>query len=73
MEGLFNNLSLVTYNCRGFKSSMPDVQKIVKCLPDYFSSRDLIAVACRGGGGRTERRPRASKAGGHPKSEITKI
>ena len=30
------------------------------------------AVACRGGG-RTGRRPRASKVGGHPKSEITKI
>jgi len=28
MEGILNNLSLATYNCRGFKSSMPDVQKI---------------------------------------------
>jgi len=29
------------------------------------------AAACRGG--RTGRRPRASKTGGHPESEITKI
>jgi len=32
MEGLLDNLSLVTYNCQGFKSSMPDVQKL---LSDY--------------------------------------
>jgi len=32
MEGILNNLSLATYNCRGFKSSMPDVQKL---LNDY--------------------------------------
>jgi len=32
MEGILNNLSLATYSCRGFKSSMPDVQKL---LNDY--------------------------------------
>ena len=32
MEGILNNLSLATYNCRGFKSSLPDVQKL---LHDY--------------------------------------
>ena len=32
MEGIFNDLSLATYNCRGFKSSMPDVQNL---LNDY--------------------------------------
>ena len=32
MEGILNNLSLATYNCQGFKSSMPDVQKL---LNDY--------------------------------------
>jgi len=30
------------------------------------------AIQWRAEGGRTGRRPRASKAGGHPKSEITK-
>jgi len=32
MEGALSNLSLVTYNCRSFKSSMLDVQNL---LNDY--------------------------------------
>ena len=28
MEGILNNLSLAIYNCQGFKSSMPGVQKL---------------------------------------------
>jgi len=36
------------------------------------SKREAVrSVACRGG--RTGRRPRATQAGGHPKSEISKI
>jgi len=54
MEGLLNNLSLVTYNCRGFKSSMPDVQKVLNKYQIIFlqetwlSKQQLDNVSCFG-------------------------
>jgi len=43
----------------------------VELLHTLAAKDERLAVACRGG--RAARRLRASKAGGHPKSEITKI
>jgi len=43
MEGLLNNLSLVTYNCRGFKSSMPDVQKLLNGYQIIFLQETWLA------------------------------
>ena len=54
MERILNNLSLATYNCRGFKSSMPDVQRV---LSDYLiifhqetwlAKRQLDNLSCLG-------------------------
>jgi len=43
MEGILNNLSLVTYNCRSFKSSMPDVQKLLNDYQIIFLQETLLA------------------------------
>jgi len=53
MKGILNNLILATYNCQGFKSSMPDVQKL---LNDYqliflqetwLAKQQLDNLSCR--------------------------
>jgi len=36
MEGILNNLSLVTYNCWGYQSSKPDVQKLLNVYQIIF-------------------------------------
>jgi len=43
MEGILNNLSLATYNCRGFKSSMPDVQKLLNDYQIIFLQETWLA------------------------------
>ena len=43
MEGILNNLSLVTYNCRGFKSSVPDVQKLLNDYQIIFLQETWLA------------------------------
>ena len=43
MEGIVNNLSLATYNCRGFKSSMPDVQKLLNEYQIIFLQETWLA------------------------------
>jgi len=43
MEGILNNLSLATYNCRGFKSSMPDVQKLLNGYQIIFLQETWLA------------------------------
>jgi len=43
MEGILNNLSLVTYNCRGFKSSMPDLQKLINDYQVIFLRETWLA------------------------------
>ena len=43
MEGILNNLSLATYNCRGFKSSMPDVQKLLNDYQTVFLQETWLA------------------------------
>jgi len=51
MEGILNNLSLATYNCRGFKSSMPDVQKLLNDYQIIFLQETWLAKHGRGQGG----------------------
>ena len=41
MEGILNNLSLATYNYRGFKSSMPDVQKLLNDYQIFMTNKNL--------------------------------
>jgi len=43
MEGILNDLSLATYNCRGFKSSMPDVQKLLNDYQIIFLQETWLA------------------------------
>jgi len=43
MEGILNNLSLATYNCWGFKSSMPDVQKLLNDYQIIFLQETWLA------------------------------
>ena len=43
MEGILNNLSLATYNCRGFKSSMPVVQKLLNDYQIIFLQETWLA------------------------------
>jgi len=43
MEGILNNLSLATYNCRGCKSSMPDVQKLLNDYQIIFLKETWLA------------------------------
>ena len=43
MEGILNNLSLATYNCRGFKSSLPDVQKLLNDYQIIFLQETCLA------------------------------
>jgi len=43
MEGILNNLSLATYNCQGFKSSMPDVQKLLNDYQIIFLQETWLA------------------------------
>jgi len=45
----------------------------LKCWTNMMSLSSGGSRQWRANGGRTGRRPRASKAGGHPKSEITKF
>jgi len=44
MEGILNNLSLATCNCRGFKSSMPDVQKLLNDYQIIFVQETWLAT-----------------------------
>jgi len=52
MEEILNNLSLATHNCRGFKSSMPDVQKllndyqIIFLLETWLAKQQLDNLSC---------------------------
>jgi len=54
MEGILNNLSLVTYNCRGFKSSMLDVQnlsndyQIIFLHETWLAKQQLDNLSCLG-------------------------
>ena len=54
MEGILNNLSLATYNCRGFKSSLPDVQKflhdyqIIFLQETWLAKQQLDNLSCLG-------------------------
>ena len=43
MEGILNNLSLATYNWRGFKSSMPDVKKLLNDYQIIFLQETWLA------------------------------
>jgi len=43
MEGILNNLSLATYNCLGFKSSMPDMQKLLNDYQTIFLQETWLA------------------------------
>ena len=51
MEEILNNLSLVTYNCQGYMSSMSDVQKLLKdChiifLQETWLAKQLDNLSC---------------------------
>jgi len=43
MEEVINNTSLVTYNCRGFKSSMLDVQNLLNDYQIIFLQETWLA------------------------------
>jgi len=43
MESILNNLRLATYNCQGFKSSMPDVQKLLNDYQIIFLQETWLA------------------------------
>jgi len=52
MEEILNNLSLATYNCLGFKSSMPDLQRlfndyqIVFILETWLAKQEVENLSC---------------------------